>query len=535
MTDARSDPGRTARLASLLLGLTLIAYLPILHGGFIWDDDDYVTNNPNLSSVEGLSRIWLHPRASPQYYPLVHTSFWIEQHLWGLSAPGYHIVNVLLHATSAFLMWRVLVLLDLPGAFLATCLFAVHPVNVESVAWITERKNVLSGVFYFASALAYLRWEQRPRPRDLAIAFVLFIAALFSKTVTCSLPATLLLIVWWKRGTLHRRHLMTLVPMLIAGAALAFTTAYLEVDWVRARGPEWDYSIAQRILLAGRALWFYLAKLVLPVNLSFVYPQWPIDATLVWQWAFPLGVVVALFALWQMRNRWGRGPLVAALIFIGTLMPALGFFNIYPMRYTFVADHYAYHATAAMLALIAVGLHRLLRSAAYVVIVPLIVLTMIRASIFADVERLWRDTLAKNPNSWMVNLNLAKVLNQRGQKPESWQLFARLVELTPQLPETHWNYGSSLAQQGLIDQAIAEYTEAIRIGGDPLPQVYELRGQLLLKQGKTDQAERDFAQSHLALSRMYAKQGDPEGARVEYQRALQFDPSLRNTITPPAP
>src|SRR5687768_8817199 len=239
-----------------------------MRGGFIWDDDDHVRNNATLRSAEGLLRIWSDPRSLPQYYPLTHTSFWIEYRLFGDSAGGYHIVNILLHTAAAILLWRVLVLLEVPAALLAACLFAIHPVQAESVAWITERKNLLSGVFYFAAALMYLK-SRTAWNRHYMAAFVLFIAALLSKTVACSLPAALVLVIWWKRGRLTQKDWIALLPMFVVGAAMAFFTAHWEREWVRAIGPEWDYSFIDRILIAGRALWFYASKLVLPINLAF--------------------------------------------------------------------------------------------------------------------------------------------------------------------------------------------------------------------------------------------------------------------------
>jgi hypothetical protein len=485
------------RLSLLLYVLTLLAYAPALRGGFIWDDDDYVENNLNLRSSRGLVDIWTAARTSPQYYPMVFTSFWLEHQLWNLNATGYHIVNVLLHATAAVLLWRVLVALEIPAAWLAACLFAIHPVQAESVAWITERKNVLSAVFYFGAALAYLHWQQRIRPRDYVLALLLFIAALLSKTVTCSLPATLLLILWWKRGRVTQRDVLYLAPFFVIGLALATMTIWFERSHVQAVGPEWNLSIVDRILIAGRAIWFYAGKLILPINLSFIYPRWTIDPRNAVQWAFPIGVIVALIVLWRMRDRWGRGPLVAALIFVGTLVPALGFFNIYPMRYSFVADHFQYHASAALIVLIAIALDRLLRAlpstARYaIVIAPLLLLTFARSAVYRDVEILWRDTLTKNPDSWMVNLNLAKELFARGRRQEAYPYFERQVRLAPHLPETQWNYGSSLLHQRRYNEALAAYDEAIRLGGDPLPQVHFSRGMAYLDLRRPDLAADDF-------------------------------------------
>jgi tetratricopeptide (TPR) repeat protein len=550
-------------LSLALYALTLVAYAPVLRGGFIWDDDDYVENNANLRSAGGLLDIWTAPRSSPQYYPMVFTSFWIEHQLWGLNAGGYHLVNVLLHATAAVLLWRVLVALEIPAAWCAAAIFAVHPVHAESVAWITERKNVLSAVFYFASALTYVAWASRPsnpaerqkkkkkknssgettpKPRWglYFVSLALFVAALLSKTVTCSLPAALLLVLWWKRGRVTQRDLASLAPFFVIGFVLAMMTVWFERSHVLAVGPEWDFSIVDRILIAGRAVWFYVAKLLVPLNLSFIYPRWVIDPRDPVQWAFPLGVIVALAVLWRMRDRWGRGPLVAALIFVGTLVPALGFFNIYPMRYSFVADHFQYHASVAIIVLLAVGVDRLLRRlpkpAEYaIVIAPLVVLTMFRSAIYRDVEILWRDTLAKNPDLWMVHLNLAKVLAARGKEAEAQHHFEKQVALAPHLAETHWNMGVNFARRNMPDEAILEYDRAIQ--RDPhFPQAFFGRGNAFVAKGDLAQAQReyehaiklkpDYAQAHHELAQVLVRTRRFQPALEHYIRAIEIDPNM---------
>jgi hypothetical protein len=244
--------------------------------------------------------------------------------------------------------------------------------------------------------------------------------------VTCSLPAALLLVLWWKRRTPSRREQATIAIMFAIALAMAATTVLFERTHVQAVGREWDLSALDRILIAGRAVWFYATKIVLPFNLSFVYPKWPIDPAQMWQWAFPIGVIVVVFVLWRMGDRWGRGRLVATLIFAGTLVPALGFFNIFPMRYTFVADHYAYHASAPLLVLIAIGLQRLLGSRGpYFVLVPLVFLTLVRCTVYANMETLWRDTAAKNPHSWMVQAQSRSRDRRRGPTGRSRRSFRR--------------------------------------------------------------------------------------------------------------
>ena len=358
---ARSATTRNTLLgAAVLIAAVLAAYGPALRGGFVWDDPRYVTENPVLTEPSGLYRIWFDVGATVQYYPLVFTSFWIESRLWGLQPLGYHLVNVLLHAANAVLVWRVLRRLSVPGAWLAAGIFALHPVHVESVAWITERKNVLSGLFYLTALLAYLRFappdgegSARGRPwRFYALAVGLFACALLSKTVTCSLPAAIALLLWWRRGRIGRSDALALLPLFAVGAALALTTIWLEKHNVGAQGQAWELSVVQRCLIAGRALWFYAGKLVWPLPLIFTYPKWQIDAGQWWQYLFPAGAVALPLGLWVLRRRIGKGPLVAALCFAGTLLPALGFVDVYPMRYSYVADHFQYLASIAPIALL---------------------------------------------------------------------------------------------------------------------------------------------------------------------------------------
>ncbi len=347
--------GRRAVAALVLIVATLAAYVPAMQGGFIWDDDDYVTDNAALRSLAGLAAIWLQPGAVPQYYPLTFTSLWLDYQLWGVAPAGYHVVNVLLHGTNAVLVWLVLRRLALPGAWLAAMVFALHPVHVESVAWITERKNVLSGAFYLGALLAYLRFAglgapaaEAERWRSYALAVALFVCALLSKTVTCTLPAVILLLLWWKRGRVTRAEASATVPLFVVGACLALVTIWMERTHVGAQGAAWLLSPIDRALIAGRAVWFYAATLAWPHPLTFVYPRWEIDAGAWWQYLFPLAAAAVTALLFFARARIGRGPLVAVLCFGVTLAPALGFVDVYPMRYSFVADHYQYLASVAV-------------------------------------------------------------------------------------------------------------------------------------------------------------------------------------------
>jgi hypothetical protein len=348
---------KTIRALALVV-MTLVAYAPALRDGFVWDDDQHVTENPTLTSLAGLQRIWLDPTALPQYYPMVHTTFWVERHLWGLRPFGYHLVNVLLHLANAFLLWYLLEHLAVRGAWLAAAIFALHPVHVESVAWITERKNVLSGLFYLLAGACFLRFlgllgGVTRRWSWYVAGFVLFLCALLSKTVTATLPLALFLVLWWKRDRVRGRDVAPLVPPLAVGVAFGLVTLWIERHHVGAQGDLFTLSPLSRWLLAGRALWFYASKIVWPSRLSFFYPRWPVDPAVGWQYLFPLAAASVVVSLWVARRRIGKAPSAAVAFFAVTLFPALGFFDVYPMRFSWVADHFVYLASAGLIALVA--------------------------------------------------------------------------------------------------------------------------------------------------------------------------------------
>jgi len=505
---------------ALLLLLTFAAYYPALSAGFIWDDNDYVTENTTLRSLTGLHRIWFEVTATPQYYPIVHTTFWLEYHAWGLSAPGYHLDNVLLHAISAVLLWQVLKKLRLSAAWPAAALFALHPVMVESVAWVTERKNVLSTVFYLASALAYLRFngtEPQPGPRKrgwYVFALVLFIAALLSKTVTSSLPGALLLVLWWKKGRLQRSDILPTLPFFVVGAALGLLTARLEAHHVGAQGAEWNINILERCLIAGRAVWFYAGKLIWPAKLTFIYPRWTIEAGVWWQWLFPVAAAGAVAVLWAARKRIGRGPLVGVLFFGGTLLPALGFINTYPMRYAFVADHFQYLASIGIIILAADGLRRLPRPITMALLLVLGTLTWQQAHIYKDLETLWRDTLKKNPGCWLAQNNLGVVYENQGKPAEAEPYFRKAIELNPNFPEALNSLGANLSEQGRMKEAADYFNAALRLQpkyGIARINLEKARADIELSQGHVDEAIEQYRQILSA---------DPTNAASEYKLGL---------------
>ena len=579
---AASDPAPRQRLAGIaaILLITTVAYLPIFRGGFIWDDETYVTGNRLLRSLAGLRAIWLEP-GPPQYYPLTQTTFWLEYHLWGLRPLGYHLANVLLHALNAALVWLVLGRLAVPGAWMAAAVFALHPVHVESVAWVTELKNIQAGAFSLLALLAYLRFALGRRSAGLyALAVVAFVLAVLSKTVACTVPAAALVCVWWKRGSLGRGDVVPLVPFFLVGLAGGLGTAMVEKYRVGAQGADWTLSAADRCVLAGRALWFYAAKLVAPIRLSFFYPRWAIDAGVGWQWLFSLAAVGVVAALWMLRDRIGRGPLAAVLYFAITLAPALGFVDVYLFRYSFVADHFQYLASLGPITLVvALGaagarkvpaLGRAARLACGGLLLALGAATWSRAHVFADLETLWRDTVSKNPGAWSAYNNLGTLLLERGRAAEAVPVIERALALRPDVPEIHHTMADAWSRLGRRDEARAEYARALAVAPGYAP-AHNALGLLLLDEGKAteaiaefEQAIRlrpdlpapfynlgnalvaldrwgeaepyyqraleiapEFAEAHNNLANLYASRGNLAGAIEHYEKALALKPDLR--------
>jgi Flp pilus assembly protein TadD len=504
-----------ARGALLIFVMTLLAYAPALFAGFIWDDDRYVTQNPVLENAAGLRSIWLDPSATIQYYPLTHTTFWIERHLWGFRPFGFHLVNVLLHSASAVLFVSILLRLRVPGAWLGGAIFALHPVHVESVAWVTERKNVLSGFLVLGATVAYLGsarlgdGEEERSPRLALLSLILFCGALFAKTVAATLPVTLALLIYWQRGRWETRDRVYLPAMAVCAAMLAPLTAWLEKHQVGAEGPDWDLSLAERVLVAGRAFWFYLGKLAWPHPLMFTYPHWTLDATSALPYVWPAAVLALFVALWTMRHRWTGGPLVAAAVFVVTLLPALGFADVFPMRYSYVADHFQYLASLGPIAL-ASAVATLGRRAAVerapgtrfrsagplaaaALLVVLGALTWSRARAFKDDETLWRDTLAKNPDSFMAHNNLAVIAAREGDPQGAIEHLERSLRLKPDYASAV-NLGIALAHQGMNDRALEMYRESLRLKPD------EIGTQVLLGEALMERGDLDESRSHLVAA-----------------------------------
>ncbi|MEP6585259.1 MAG: tetratricopeptide repeat protein [Candidatus Udaeobacter sp.] len=583
-----SPRGRALIFAVVLAAVTIFAYRPAWHGGFLWDDDAYIINNELLTAPHGWQRIWFSLDSPSQYFPLTYSTFRIEHALWGLNTTGYHWVNLLLHVGNALLVWAVLTRLGLPGSWLAASVFALHPVQVESVAWITERKNVLMAFFFLLTLVAWIAFvdKRTRRPWILyCLALIFYVLALSAKATACTLPAALFLILWLQKKPITMRRLMQIVPFVVLGVGMGL----LAVWWERYhQGTNRDVfpflSPIERILVASRAVWFYLSKIFWPSELTFIYPRWDISPADLLDYIWLLAGTAACVSIYFLRRYFGRSVEVAAAFFVATLSPVLGFIMLFTFRYTFVADHYQYLACIGPIALASAGIVSLsakftqyrvvIVSVAVLIVASLATLTWRQAATYTDIETLWRTTLAKNPECWMGHTNLGLVLFEKGKiddaiahyrsalqmQPDWWDAEYNLgtallakghldeailhsekaVSMRPTDPDAQVSLGNLLAQKGRIDEAIAHYQKAITVRPDHFFARTGL-GHALLEKGELDSAIQVCRSALLlrpldpdcrtTLAIALEEKGNPAEAIQHYQKALELAPKSIPTLT----
>ena len=551
--DNNSEWLRALRNRGWLLGLLLVvavvfAYQPVWHAGFIWDDDIYVTHNRLLSAPDGLKRIWFSLDSPSQYFPLTYTTFRMERALWGLKPAGYHWVNLLLHAANALLVWRLLKRLSVPGAWLAAAIFALHPVQVESVAWITERKNVLSLFFCLLTLLAWIEFvEDRPKPsrQFYLLALIFYALALFSKATACTLPAALLLILWLKGRPINRFRLAQIVPFLALGAGMGLLAMWWERYHQGTEGRFFSLGLPERILIASHAIWFYAGKLVWPVNLTFSYPQWTINPADPFAYGWLVAGAGLCGAIYYARRFTGRSVEVAALFYAVTLSPLLGFIMLYTFCYSFVADHYQYVASIGPIALAAGGITTALRflgkqksflkpALCGALLLTLGVLTWRQSGMYADLETLWRTTIARNPNSYLAHESLSGVLLRKGQVEEALAHLRKALALHPDYAEAHYNFGVALDLKGQVDEAMAQFQKALEIQPDYLKACNNL-GNGFLEKGQVDEAIIQFRKALKIqpdnpkvcnnLGMALAQKGSADEAIIQFRKVLEIQPN----------
>ena len=565
--------------ALLLIAFVFIAYSQVFRADFIWDDESHLTQNPCVIGPLGLKEIWTTTQAV--YYPLVLTTFWVLHKFIGLNPLPYHALNVLLHAVSAILLWRVLRLLHVRGAWLGAALWALHPVMVQSVAWVTELKNTQSCVFYLLSILFFLKWEDQGvsppgsaqrQNRDrrslvFALSLLSFLLATLSKPSAVMLPFVLALCVWWMRGKIRWRDTLAFAPFALISAVASTWTIWEQRFHARAVGPEWVETFPERLIIAGKAIWFYLGKLVWPHPLIFIYPRWHVDSSNVVAYLPLMAAIATLIGLWFVRAQLGRAFFFAAAYYVISLFPVLGFFSVYFFRYSFVSDHFQYLASMGPLALIGAGIATLLgrfcgtpdqfvshpetvsRSGNTIVsprrqlvsssvlcgilLVSLGFLTWRQTAEYHNLFALYTATLEKHPRCWMAHYNLGIVLREQGDVDQAIEHYREAVALRPDYAEAHYNLGRLLAEKGQLDDAIVHYERAASINPADAAAQNNL-GVTLFGIGRADDAiahyqkaleiRPDYAEASCNLANVLIAKGDFDGAIARYRTCLAVIP-----------
>ena len=546
---AATSYSRQDVLAFVALGLlVVVSYLPaMLWGGFVWDDR-IITNAEPVQEVSGLWQIWFSPSAIGEeghHWPLVYTTFWLEHKLWGYAPAGYHVVNVLLHLANALLLWHLLRRLAVPGAWVVAAVFAVHPLHVESVAWVIERKDVLSGLFYLAAVLAWMRFVEQPNSRRYAWSLALYTAAMLSKSIALTLPAAFLIWHWWKQGRVTSTDLLRLVPFYVVGLVITVgdLSFYQSVEPLSL-----GYSFTERTLIAARALWFYAGKLLWPTNLAVIYPLWDIRVADPLAWGYIIAATALVVALWHFRQQLGRGSLAGVLFFAVTLLPVLGFIDYGYMQFSFVADRFQYLAGVGILAVVigmaAYGVGRLpdlwQKGALGVAVVALVVLGMMtwrQASAYQDNETLNRHIIALNPQARNAHLNLGILLYKQARYEEALEVARIAVEQRPDYSKAHDYLGAILNALGRFEEAETHLRRAIALNPQEKNAHFNL-GNTLCEQGRYEEAleaarvaveqRPDFARAHTTLSIALTALGRFEEAEAHLRRAIALNPHTQN-------
>jgi tetratricopeptide (TPR) repeat protein len=539
----------------------------VLHAGFIWDDESHLTQNPCVVGPLGLKEIWTTTRAV--YYPLVLTTFWALHNFVGLHPFPYHMLNTLLHAESAILLWRVLRKLGVRGAWMGAALWALHPVMVQSVAWVTELKNTQSCLFYLLSIFFFLKWEEerldqagaasRPLQRRtgdghslilFGVSLFCFALATLSKPSVVMLPAVLALCVWWRRGRIGWKDAVSLVPFLLISALASAWTVWEQKFHASAVGPEWAQSWPERLIIAGRATWFYLEKLAWPDPLIFIYPRWEIHSSQWIAYVPLLAAIVGLVLLWLVPGKVSRALFFAVAYYVISLFPVLGLFDVYFFRYSFVSDHFQYLASMGPLALAGAamtesfgrlaGAASLSRGVVFlrvglctIVLVLLAALTWQQSAAYHDLITLYTRTLAKNPSCWMAHYNLGIALYDRGETDDAMTHYREAIALRPVYAEAHYNLARLLAEKREFADAIDHYEAALAINPSDA-EAHNNLGATLFQSRRVDDAiahyqqalaiRPDYAEASCNLANALIAKGDFDGAIARYTACLAAIP-----------
>ena len=568
---------------ALMVGV-ILTYFPVWWAGFVWDDDIMLTANPVVAEPFGLKEIWTTTAAD--ICPLTITTFWLEYKLFGLQPWPYHLVNALLQGACAIVLWQVLRKLQIPGAWLGAAMWALHPLQVESTAWIAEMKNTESGLFYLLTILFFLKWlttkpgDQKGRSWNYGLTLLFAVMAMASKSSTVILPVVLCLCAWWMEGRWHWRNAVKVAPIFLISIATGLASLWTQGERLAlVTDPQWARSWPMRLAAAGDAAWFYLGKILWPHPLMAIYPRWKIETGQLTSYFPLLAAILILFYLWLKRETWMRPWFFAYAYFLVALFPGLGLINNAIFMYSLVFDHFQYLASMGVLALVGAGMvwlgNLVIPQKPWLqaglgagVLLVLGALSWQRAWAYESEETLWTDAIAQNPDCWVGYNNLGNAFLNKGDTDEAIAQLQKSLEINPAYDIARTDLGQAFLKKGRVDEAMVQLQKAVELNpnqkvarnnlglaltrkgksGEALEQIqlalaldpnyadaHNNLGALLFQKGQADEAiaqfkmalalKPDYADAHYNLGVLLAQKGRTGEAVTHFQKALELNPN----------
>ncbi len=535
-------------LAAIVLG-TVVAYYPATEAGFIIDDDKFFLTDPLLQDPGGLWKIWSAPSQNNgvwPYIPITRSTFWLEQQWFGQTPQVTHSLNIILHLISALLLWLGLRHFKVRGAWFIGMLFALHPIYVQSVAWIAERKNVVSAIFYFLSFWSFLYFDQKKYWRWYGIALLLFVCALLSKTSTIMLPVLLVFCRLWLGSSWKKADIGLLLPFFLLALGFGYLRIQFEFLFFGAADAQFALSFLERLLVAGHIPFFYLSKLVFPHPLIFTYPKWNIDPT---QFTLYLPLfsllIVAGILFWKYRDGWGKHIFLGLGSFLVALFPVLGFFNNAWTQFSFVADHWVHLPSVSVLILGTQGMLwccQVIESKGFasplavkavvwsVVFLILGALTWQQTRLYDSHQTLWQGTLEHNPDAWIAHQELGREALEAEKYQQALQFFNTTLTYKKNHIHTYNNRGVTYIHLDQYDQAIEDFTRALQINPE-FEEAYHNRGFAFAYLQKYEQAMQDYNNAlryNANYVAAYYNRGNLYGLLKQYKKAIaDYDAALQ--------
>lgn len=531
--------------AVVILLASLWIYSPVFNGDWLWDDDYLITANPMVQSPDGVASFWVAPTTA-DYLPLTMSLLWLMWKWFGMDSTGYHIAAVLLHALGSCLVWALLRMVGLRGAWLAGLIYAVHPICVESVAWVSELKNTFSLPFFLAAGCFFVRFEDTGRRVFYWAALGFFLAAMLAKSSVVMFPVVMLLYIWWRRDRIAWRDLWNAAPFFLVSLLLGLVTLHFQHSRAIGNEPIPIGGFDSRFAIAGMAIFFYLSKILWPALLLPIYPQWdanPPEFSQFLAWPVLAGV---LGVFWIRRKTWGRHALMGVGFYLITLLPVLGFVAMSYMRVSWVADHFLYIPMIGIVALVVgVGVRAsdlagekwkpVFGIFAAAVVGVLTYWSHRYAGIWENEDKLWSYTLEHNWECWQAHNRIGAREFNRGNIDVALDHFREATRLRPDLAETQNNLGSAVLAKKDTKAAIGHFQEALRLSPDIAAIQANLARALLLDKQPAAAAvlygdlARRFPQNAVFLCNLGVtlyQAGQKAEAIESFRRALEIDPNL---------